>query len=116
MQLPTLSGLAPLAQWHPGPHGPGPHGPHWGGAGTGMGTGAGVGVGGGWLLTLLLVVLLLVVVAAVLLYAVRTVDARDVGADEEGDRALDTLRERYATGEVDDEEFERRLTRLQKTG
>lgn len=44
--------------------------------------------------------------------AAATADARDGGA---GDDALERLRERYAAGEIDDTEFERRLERLLET-
>jgi len=98
-----------LAQWQPGPHGPGPHGPHWGGgghhwgAGTGIdGAGLGPGVGGWWLVLLLA---LLVVAAALYL------TTRDAGSDDEGG-ADAVLRERYAAGDIDEEEFERRHERL----
>lgn len=106
----TLADL--LAQWQPGPHGPGPHGPHWGGGGhhwggsglAGPDMGTGFGMGGGWWLVLLLA-LLVVGVVAILYLATR--------ADEDGeDGALVTLRERYAAGDLDEEEFERRRERL----
>ncbi|WP_251343258.1 SHOCT domain-containing protein [Haloplanus halophilus] len=120
MQLPIqIPGIAPLAQWHPGPHGPGPHGPgphgpHWGGGphwgagptgGMGMG-GAGLGVGGWWLV--LLTALLIVGLVAAALYL--TARAGGDGTADDGARA--TLRERYAAGDLDDEEFERRRDRL----
>jgi len=110
--LSTLSGL--LAQWQPGPHGPGPYGPHWGGGGHhwgagpgtgGMGPGAGLGFGmGGWWLVLLFALLVLGLVAAAFYLTTRE------GDDEDG--ALAVLRERYATGDLDEEEFERRRDRL----
>jgi len=106
----TLANL--LAQWQPGPHGPGPHDPHWGGghhwgggmAGSGMGPGVGFGMGGGWWLLLLLAILAVGIVAAALYLTTHA------GEDEDG--ALATLRERYAAGDLDEEEFERRRERL----
>jgi putative membrane protein len=56
-----------------------------------------------WLLALALVVTFVVGVTS-LLFRVRDGDG--------GDEALDALRRRYARGEVDDEEFERRCARL----
>jgi putative membrane protein len=119
MQLPTTLAELPVAQWQPGPHGPGPgpHGPHWGGGpmgpmGPGPGTGA-VGLGfGGWWVLFLLALLVVGVVAAALYLQSRDADADagDEGTGEDG--ALAVLRERYAAGDVDDEEFERRRDRL----
>jgi len=113
MQLPIqLSGIAPLAQWQPGPHGPGPHGPHWGGGphwGAGPTGGAGVGSGfglGGWWLVLLAALLIVGLVAAALYLTTRD------GGEAREDGALATLRERYAAGDLDEEEFERRRERL----
>jgi len=110
MQLPTPTRLdRPVAQWQPGPHGPG-HGPHGGGHhwGTGAGMGgmdAGFGMGGGWLLTLLFALAVIALVAAAVYLAIREGEG---GEDE----ALTVLRERYAAGDFDEEEFERRRERL----
>jgi putative membrane protein len=64
--------------------------------------GVGLGFGGWWTL---LVVLLLVGLVAAALYLSRR-------RDGDADGALAVLRERYAAGDVDDEEFERRRERL----
>lgn len=63
-----------------------------------------VGGFGGWI-PLLFTALLFVALVAVLAYAW----ARTEGSD---DGAMRTLRERYAAGDLDDEEFERRRERL----
>lgn len=63
------------------------------------------GLGWVWMLGGLLAVL---AVPAVVLYALR---ARG-GGEGQRDDALATLRQRYAAGEIDEEEFERRRTRL----
>jgi len=106
MQLPIYT-LGGLAQYHPGPHGPGPHGPHWG-AGPAGGMGPGLGMGGGWLVLLLVLALLVVGVVAAALY----LRSGTGDADRTADDALATLRERYASGDLDDDEFERRRERL----
>jgi putative membrane protein len=66
--------------------------------GTGM-SGAGFGVGGWWLVLLVALLVVGVVVAALYL------TSREGGA-------LTVLRERYAAGDLDEEEFERRRERL----
>lgn len=97
-----------VLQWgpHRGPHGPmGPHG----GAGSGMaqwGGAGGVGVALWPLLLLLLGLLLLAGVVAAVYLLRRSVSTAD------SDQAMDLLRERYARGEVTDEEFETRAERL----
>ncbi len=79
-----------------------------GGAGAGMPWGAGtwgMGAGGGLLLALLTLLLLVVfVVGAVYLLSIVR---RETTGDTDSD-ALAVLRRRYARGEIDDEEFERR--------
>lgn len=92
-----------------GSHGPmGPQGGHggvWSGAG-----GAGFGIV--WSLGTLLV---LVGVALGVFYLARELlDRRDERAGR--DDALAALRERYARGEIDDEEFEQRSARLSADG
>jgi putative membrane protein len=69
--------------------------------GTGM-SGAGFGGGGWWLVLLVALLVVGVVVAALYL------TSREGGEDG----ALTVLRERYAAGDLDDEEFERRRERL----
>ncbi|SEN06812.1 putative membrane protein [Halorientalis persicus] len=79
-----------------------------------MGSHAGGGMWGGfgwlWMLGGLLVVF---GVPAIALYALTTRDSGSGGA--EGDDALTTLRRRYAAGEIDEEEFERREGDLRET-
>lgn len=102
-----------LAQW--GPHHPGPHGPM--GPYAPMGPYTGMGTGGAWggvgLLTALglLLVLLAVLALGVYLLARLARDGRLVGEPTE-DVALATLRERFARGEIDAEEYEKRRGRL----
>lgn len=105
--------LGLLLQWGPhGPHNPtGPHGPMgpngWAGAGGMMPWGAG-GTGLGLLWWLVLLALVVAVVAgAYLALSARDSDRRNGDAD-----ALTVLRRRYASGEIDDDEFERRRDRL----
>jgi putative membrane protein len=66
-----------------------------------------VGAGGGLFLGLVTLLLLVVLVAGAV-YLLSTA-RRDADADTD---ALTVLRRRYARGEIDDEEFERRQTRL----
>lgn len=99
-----------LLQWgpHRGPH-PGPHAPMAPTGGTGSGMPWSVwGVGGGLFPTLVgLVLLIVLVVGVVSLLSSRRM--REPGDDTD---ALGVLRRRYARGEIDDEEFERRRGRL----
>lgn len=91
-----------------GPHGPmGPHGPTGGG---GWGTGpwdAGLAGSRTGPAVLLWLALALVVVAAVVYLARRVAGRQPAGTD-----AVAVLETRYARGEIDDEEFERRRERL----
>jgi len=79
--------------------------------GTGMsGTGFGLGLGiGGWWLLFLLALLVVGVVAAALYLRSRETGH---GGTKTEDGALGVLRERYAAGDVDEAEFERRRERL----
>jgi putative membrane protein len=77
-----------------------------GGYGGGMMSGGTMG-SGGWGLFGVLWMLLLLAVPAYLVYVLVT-----RGADGRGDRPLAILRERYARGELTDEEFEQRRARL----
>jgi len=74
-------------------------------------------MGGGWWLGVVGMVVWAPLLAAVVLVVVRFVILPVVeGMDEgPGDDALDLLRERYARGDVDVEEFERRTETLRRT-
>jgi putative membrane protein len=72
---------------------------------------------GGWLMMGIGMLLWLLLLVAVVWIAVRTITAADRRqADGQGDRdeALDLLRRRFASGEIDAEEYERRRTLLQQ--
>ncbi|WP_380680112.1 SHOCT domain-containing protein [Salinigranum sp. GCM10025319] len=103
--------LGVLLQWgpHPGPHGP--HAPMGPGGGAGMGGAmpwgtAGTGFGLVWPLLLLGLVVAAFVVGV---YLLRRLDAEGTVDSD----ALTVLRGRYARGEIDDEEFQRRRARLE---
>jgi putative membrane protein len=77
----------------------------------------GVGFGGFWLMTFLLnVAFVLVLVAAVALgvrWLVRSLNSPPAGGHAAGeDSALAVLRERFARGEIDADEFEQRRRTL----
>ena len=67
-----------------------------------MGNGFGMGFGGGfmWLFWILLIV--------VIVWAVKAVTGSRNNPSERRKSALDILRERYARGEIDKEEFEQK--------
>ncbi|MEF8840258.1 MAG: SHOCT domain-containing protein [Haloarculaceae archaeon] len=97
-----------------GPHGPhGPTGPHAPMGPNGGGWGAmpwGAGSDAGLFPTLLWLLVLLAVVAGLAYLAWRLVLVEESSAD--APEAMRVLETRYARGEVDDEEFERRRDRL----
>lgn len=101
--LALLAATGGLAAGHTGDDGMHHHDGWMGAHGGGMWG----GLGWIWMLGGLLAV---IAVPAVVLYALATRDGSGSGSD--GDDALATLRQRYAAGEIDEEEFERRRTRL----
>lgn len=82
----------------------------WGGGGGGGWWG-----GGGGLWTLLSLVALLALVAGVAYLIARSAKSRrsDPATDDHGmDPAMELLRERYARGDIDEEQFEERSSTL----
>lgn len=75
------------------------------------GWGSGWGMFGGWGFLWLL---LLIGLVAFGVYLAGTAGTDRDSTREQPDRALAELRERYARGEIDDEEFEERRQRLQR--
>lgn len=72
---------------------------------------------GGWLMVGIGMLFWLLVLVAVVWIVVRTItvaDRRQADGRSERDEALDLLRRRFANGEIDAEEFEQRLTLLQR--
>lgn len=59
-------------------------------------------------------VLVLVAVVWLVVRAVNTADRRQADGRGERDEALDLLRRRFANGDIDADEFERRLSLLQR--
>jgi len=73
--------------------------------------------GGGWLMMgfgMLFWVLILVAVVWLVVRTVNAADRRQRDGHGERDEALDLLRRRFASGDIDAEEFERRLAILQR--
>jgi putative membrane protein len=103
--------LGVLLQWgpHHGPHGP--HAPMGPGGGAGMGGAMPWGTAGAGGFGLVWPLVLLGLAVAVLVAGVYLLRRLDADRTAESD-ALTVLRGRYARGEIDDEEFQRRRTRL----
>lgn len=80
---------------------------YWGGMGYGMGWGGHVL---GWLFMLTFWVLIIVVAVA----AVRWLSGSATRDTRSSQNALDILRERYARGEIDREEFQQRKRDLEQ--
>ena len=74
-------------------------------------------MGGGWWFGVVGMVVWALLLAAVVLVVVRLVILPVVeGLDDgPGDDAIEVLRERFARGEIDEEEFERRAETLRRT-
>jgi putative membrane protein len=73
--------------------------------------------GGGWLMMGFGMLFWAIVLVAVVWLVVRTVSTADRRQDDgrgERDEAVDLLRRRFASGDIDTEEFERRLALLQR--
>lgn len=76
-----------------------------------------IGMGFGWLVHIVAVAVLVLAMSAIAWLVDRlrvgsNTDRTGLGAPLEEDAARDLLRKRYAAGEIDDEEFERRLSGL----
>jgi putative membrane protein len=110
MRKPLVAGLAALAAPLPAlaqtgngqmPYGPG-HMSAWGGM-------------GGWFMGPMMMLLFLVVAVVAVVVVVRLLarDTRPRGGGTGGDRSLEILRERYARGEIDEEEYAARRRTLE---
>jgi len=85
----------------------------WGGNGWMWNGGWGLG---GWILTALVLVAFFAVVITGIVAAVRyfTGEHRGAGGAQQGSAAQDVLAERFARGEIDADEFQRRVTLLRE--
>jgi len=70
---------------------------------------------GGWWFALLILVLLAVAVMVLLAIVFRSTDPTRTSTVDGHSEGLEILRRRYASGEIDDEEFQRRLAILGQT-
>ncbi|WP_372592569.1 SHOCT domain-containing protein [Guyparkeria sp.] len=77
--------------------------PH-GGMGFGM---------GGWILMVLFWILLIVGIVVLVKWLISSSNSHSGQSDARRGRALEILRERYARGEIDHEEFDERRRRLE---
>ncbi|MCG6971875.1 MAG: SHOCT domain-containing protein [Desulfobacterales bacterium] len=96
-----LTGTRALAQ-------PGGYGGYGGYGGWGMGSGMMGGYGMGWLGSILMIVfwiLILVGLVFLIKWLIQST-GRDKTTGSGGNRSLEILKERYARGEIDKEEFE----------
>lgn len=85
--------------------------------GYGMMPHGGMGFGfGGWIMMILFWVILIaaIVLLVKVLVGPRPHSDNESGGKPKGNRALEILRERYARGEIDHEEFEERRRRLEE--
>lgn len=71
------------------------------------------GFGGWWMIGMGMMVLFWVAMILLVIWAVRSLFPRE--RRSESDRALETLRQRYAKGEIDAAEYEQARSRLQET-
>ncbi len=74
--------------------------------GSGMMEGMGFGAGSGMYFGMIFWILILVGIVALVVWAIRKTGRTDVAAGNE--TALDILKKRYARGDIDKEEFEKR--------
>jgi putative membrane protein len=96
-----LTGTTALAQ-------PGGYGGYGGYGGWGMGSGMMGGYGMGWLGSILMIafwILILVGLVFLIKWLIQST-GRDKTTGSGGNRSLEILKERYARGEIDKEEFE----------
>lgn len=71
------------------------------------------GFGGWWLMGMGMMVLFWVAIVLLLIWAVRSLFPRQIGSGR--DQALETLRQRFARGEINAAEYERARANLEQT-
>lgn len=69
--------------------------------------------GGWWLMGMGMMVLFWVAIVLLLIWAVRSLFPRQIGSGR--DQALETLRQRFASGEINATEYERARANLEQT-